>query len=53
MFVTDISRWKEYGEAHGLFFKNIKPCTTMVEIKQLIHPDFLIEIEATAIINEH
>lgn len=50
MFVTDISKWEEYGKAHGLFFKNIKPCTTMVEIKRLIEPEYLIEIEATAII---
>ncbi len=50
MFVTDISKWEEYGKAHGLFFKNIKPCTTMVEIKRLIEPQYLIEIEATAII---
>ncbi|MBK5273168.1 MAG: RidA family protein [Bacteroidia bacterium] len=50
MFVTDISRWEEYGKAHGEFFKNIKPCTSMIEIKGLIAPEYLIEIEATAII---
>jgi enamine deaminase RidA (YjgF/YER057c/UK114 family) len=50
MFVTDISRWQEYGKAHGEFFKEIKPCTSMIEIKGLIEPDYLIEIEATAII---
>jgi enamine deaminase RidA (YjgF/YER057c/UK114 family) len=50
MFVTDISRWEEYGKAHGEFFKDIKPCTTMVEVKTLIAPEYLIEIEATAII---
>ena len=50
MFVTDISRWEEYGKAHGEFFKNIKPCTSMIEIKGLIDPAYLIEIEATAII---
>ena len=50
MFVTDISRWQEYGKAHSEFFKEIKPCNTMVEVKALIEPDYLIEIEATAII---
>ncbi|HPG10068.1 MAG TPA: RidA family protein [Chitinophagaceae bacterium] len=51
MFVTDIARWEEYGKAHGEFFKNIKPCTSMIEVKGLIAPEYLIEIEATAIIN--
>lgn len=50
LFVTDISRWEEYGKAHGEFFKAIKPCTTMVEVSKLISPEYLIEIEATAII---
>ncbi len=51
MFVTDISRWEEYGKAHGEFFKDIKPCTSMIEVKGLIAPEYLIEIEATAIIS--
>lgn len=51
LFVTDISRWEEYGKAHGEFFKDIKPCTTMIEVKGLISPEYLIEIEATAIMN--
>ena len=50
MFVTDISRWEEYGKAHGEFFKTIKPCTSMIEVKGLIDPAYLIEIEATAIL---
>jgi enamine deaminase RidA (YjgF/YER057c/UK114 family) len=50
MFVTDISRWQEYGKAHGEVFKEINPCTTMVEISSLITKGLLIEIEATAII---
>ena len=52
MFVTDISRWEEYGKAHGEFFGNIKPCTSMIEVKGLIAPEYLIEIEATAIIKD-
>jgi enamine deaminase RidA (YjgF/YER057c/UK114 family) len=51
MYVTDISRWEEYGKAHGEFFAAIKPCTSMIEVKGLIAPEYLIEIEATAIIN--
>lgn len=51
MFVTDISRWEEYGKAHGEFFKEIKPCTSMIEVKGLIEPGYLIEIEATAILS--
>lgn len=51
MFVTDISRWEEYGKAHGEYFSTIKPCTSMIEVKGLIEPDYLIEIEATAILN--
>jgi len=52
IYVTDISRWEEYGKAHGEVFNKIKPCTTMVEVKGLIDPSFLVEIEASAIITE-
>ncbi len=48
MFVTDISRWEEYGRAHGEFFREIMPATTMVEVSRLIDPRMLIEIEADA-----
>jgi enamine deaminase RidA (YjgF/YER057c/UK114 family) len=51
MFVTDISQWDEIGRAHGEYFKDIKPASTMVEVKALISPGLLIEIDATAIIN--
>lgn len=50
IFVTDISRWEEYGRAHGEFFKDIRPCTTMVEVSKLISPEYLVEIEASAIV---
>lgn len=51
MFVTDIRRWEEYGKAHGEYFRTIKPCTSMIEVKGLIDPEYLIEIEATAILS--
>jgi len=51
MFVTDIERWQEYGRAHSEIFANHPPTTTMVEVRRLIHPDMLIEIEADAVIS--
>ena len=50
MFVTDISRWEEYCRAHGERFRDILPCTSMIGISALIAPEYLIEIEATAIL---
>ncbi|HXR84130.1 MAG TPA: RidA family protein [Hanamia sp.] len=50
MYVTDISKWQEAGKAHALFFKEIKPATTMVEVSSLIDKELLIEIEVTAIV---
>ena len=52
MFVTDIKQWEAIGRAHGEVFGEIRPCTSMIEIKALIEPRYLIEIEATAIIHE-
>jgi enamine deaminase RidA (YjgF/YER057c/UK114 family) len=48
MFVTDIARWQDYARAHGEFFGEIRPCATMVEVRALIDPRMLIEIEADA-----
>jgi len=49
MFVTDISRWAEYGQAHREAFGDQPPATTMVEVRSLIDPEMLIEIEAHAV----
>ena len=49
MFVTDIARWREYGRAHAAFFGEHRPATSMVEVKALIDPAMLIEIEADAV----
>ena len=53
IFTTDISRWEEIGKAHGEFFREIKPASTMVEVRSLINPGMLVEIEATVIIQEN
>ncbi|MCC6385599.1 MAG: RidA family protein [Bacteroidia bacterium] len=49
IYVTDISRWEEIAIAFNNVFGNIKPALTLVEVSRLIHPDMLIEIEATAV----
>lgn len=51
MFITDISKWEGVAKAHSEIFGKIKPCATMVEIKGLIHPDMLIEIETEAVVD--
>jgi enamine deaminase RidA (YjgF/YER057c/UK114 family) len=48
MFVTDISRWQDYGRAHGEAFGEILPATSMVEVSALIDPRMLVEVEAVA-----
>lgn len=50
LFVTDIERWEEFGRAHAEFFGDHRPATTMVEVSRLISPDYLIEIEADALV---
>lgn len=52
MFVTNIADWEKIGRMHGVYFKDIKPVATMVEVKSLISPELLVEIEATAILLE-
>jgi enamine deaminase RidA (YjgF/YER057c/UK114 family) len=48
MFVTDITRWQEYGRAHREFFGDVRPCTSMIEVRGLMDAQMLIEIEADA-----
>jgi len=52
LFVTDISRWEEVARAHGEFFADIRPATAMLEVKSLIDPDMLVEIEADAYVSD-
>jgi enamine deaminase RidA (YjgF/YER057c/UK114 family) len=50
MYVTNIDQWSEIGRAHGEFFGSVRPASTMVEVKRLIAPELLVEIEADAVI---
>ena len=51
MFVTDISKWEEYGKAHGEFFWDIKPVATRAEVSSLIDKELMIEIEVSAVVD--
>lgn len=49
-FLTDISQWEEIGRAHGKFFGSIRPASTMVQVTAFIQPEWLVEIEADAVV---
>ena len=49
IFITDISKWEEVAKVHAYLFEEVMPACTLIEVSKLIHPDLLIEIEATAI----
>ena len=50
MYVTNIDHWEQIGRAHGEFFRQVRPAATMVEVRRLISPEMLVEIEAEAVL---
>jgi enamine deaminase RidA (YjgF/YER057c/UK114 family) len=52
IYVTDITQWEEIGRAHAEYFHEVRPAATMVEVRRLITPEMLVEIEAEAILDE-